>query len=86
MSKAFGRQKAAILGQRLFEIAGAPSLEALRALPAIEVRDGEIDGQFVVVVDETLGIVCEVTDHTERSGAPRAGREVTIIQLRSRDQ
>ena len=86
MNRAFGPERAATLRQRLSEMCGVPSLEALGALPAIDLRDDGPDGHLVLAVDDTLAIVFEVTVPVERSGPAVAGQEVTIIEIRSTDQ
>jgi hypothetical protein len=85
MNKAFGPERASRLGQRLSEIAGVPSLEALRALPAIDLRDDGPDGRLVLVIDDTLAIVLQVTTPAQRPGLTIAGQEVTVIEIRSTD-
>ena len=86
MDKAFGPERAVLLGQRLFELAGVPSIEALRALPAIDLRDDDSDGRLMLAIDETLSIIFEISVPPDRSGLAVAGQEVTIIDIRSTER
>ncbi len=86
MNRAFGSPRAAKLRQRLSEIAGAPSLGALGALPAIDLQDEGPDGRMVLNIDASLSIVLEVTIPVRRSGPAIAGHEVTIIEVRRIDK
>ncbi len=78
LDKRFGRQRAQQIRQRLFEIAGTPSVERLTRLPALGCGHRVTAGreQVVVRIDAITTLVVE--------GVPAqagVGEEVVIVEL-----
>ena len=74
----YGVARAALIRQRLFEIAGAPSGERLTSLPCLECAPQTVNGRkwVVVRVDQQMAIVFEeIVDGT--SGV----HEAVIVEI-----
>lgn len=78
LDRRYGPARAGLIRQRLFEIAGAPSLEMLFKLPCLGCGRQMVHGREVVIVrvDQSMAIVFE-----EIVGGTGGPQEVMIIEI-----